>query len=81
MGTHISQYIVSAKIDLRIHPAQTVNNVIEHVRRVINDDRVKIDTSQELPVEADKVTPVDSVYGQKIINSIYRTMPDTVACK
>ena len=65
-------------MDLRIHPAQTVAQAMEHMRRVVDDPRVKFNIYGEAS-EPDKVTPVDSIIGKKIINSIHRTMTNTVA--
>ena len=70
-----------AVLDLRIHPGQSVAQVVEHVRRVVNDDRVNVVPNMKEAAEPDKVTSVDSIFGQKIINSLHRTMPQTVACK
>jgi len=42
---------------------------------------VSIIPDMEQAAEPDKVTPSDSIYGQKIINALHRTLPETVACK
>ena len=65
-----------AIIDHRIHPAHSIAGVIEHLTKVINDDRVKI---KILPgsKEPDPMTPVDSVIGIKIRNSLHRTLSNT----
>lgn len=67
-----------AVVNLRIHPGQTIAQVLAHLKRVIDDERVVI-TQEQGGLEADKVTPMNSLYGKKIKHSLNRTIKNVIA--
>merc|ERR1712227_1064869 len=65
-----------AVIDHRIHPGSSIASTLDHLRKVINDDRIKINVLSDAK-EPDPMTPIDSEIGIKIRNSIHRTLSNT----
>ncbi len=69
---------VSAKVNFRILPGDTTQSVTEHVRRVINDERVEIKFTSDIPnepsIESDTSTPAYQVL-ERVIRSIYGEVP------
>ncbi|KAF4532033.1 hypothetical protein B566_EDAN015012 [Ephemera danica] len=67
-----------AIVNHRIHPSQTVNDVVEHDERVIKDPRVSIKVlSSREPHEVSPSGPVDLPY-QLIAATLRQTFPDTL---
>jgi len=66
----------TAVIDHRIHPGHSIAGVLQHLERVIADDRVKIKQLAGAK-EPDPMTPIDSIIGIKIRNSFHRTLTNT----
>jgi carboxypeptidase PM20D1 len=67
----------SAVVNFRIAPGDTVESVLEHVRRVTADPRVKVVEARETR-EASPVSPIDSEGFLLIERSIRQIFPDAV---
>lgn len=65
----------SAVVNFRIHPRDRVDDVVAHVRRVVDDERVQIEVGQRTPPrEPSPASPVDTgVFGdlQRSIRSVF----------
>ena len=66
-----------ATIDNRIHPGHSIQGTLDHLKRVINDDRVII-TPRNGSKEPDPMTDPESPIGKQLQRSIQRTMKNTV---
>jgi len=62
----------------RILPGDTVENVVEHVTKVIDDPRIKIEKTGAGEAEPARVADMDSHAYNTIKKTIYQTFPGTV---
>jgi len=68
--------VASAKVNFRILTGEQVNTVLKQVKKVIDDDRVKIDVIR--PIEPSPVTNTDT-YGFRLIQEVSASVfPDAV---
>lgn len=67
-----------AVINFPILPGDTVASVVEHVRRVIEDDRVEIKTVGRFSAEPSVVSSTDSESFRTLERAIRSVAPDTV---
>ena len=67
----------AAIVNVRILPGDTVNGVIEHARRVIDDDRVKISTL-EIRVEPSAISDPQSTAFQRLHRAIKEAAPGII---
>jgi carboxypeptidase PM20D1 len=65
-----------AVVNFRIHPRDTLEQVVEHVRRVVDDERVKIGFEGR---EASAVAPTDSEAFAAIARALREVFPEAVA--
>ncbi|KFM71554.1 putative carboxypeptidase PM20D1, partial [Stegodyphus mimosarum] len=65
----------SAQVNLRIHPAQTTEEALNFVQKVINDDRVKVDVLSECSPHP--ISPIDTFGFVTIRNSIKQIYKDS----
>ena len=64
-----------AVINFRIIPGETQEDVIEHVRKVINDDRIKIEKLNE-GSDPSPISPIDNDQYEIIERSIKQILPE-----
>jgi len=85
-GTHVLLWqenvlpsTATAIINHRIHPSQTVEEIIAADRRVINDDRISIE-ALSLPIQPHPISRFDddAVGYQTIKKSVHQVYPGTV---
>ena len=67
-----------AVINFRILPGETASDVLDHIRKVVNDPRVNIETYGKLFDEPSPVSPSDTDGFMNIITAIRQTFPETV---
>jgi carboxypeptidase PM20D1 len=60
----------SATINFRLHPRDTVESVIEHVRKAVNDPKVSVTALSETQSEASKIADLNSTDGQFLVRQI-----------
>ena len=69
---------VKATVNFRILPGETTQTIFEHVRRVINDERVEVKFTSDIPnepsKESDTRAPVYTVLEQ-VVRGIYGNVP------
>jgi carboxypeptidase PM20D1 len=66
-----------AVVNFRVLPGDTIDGVLDHVRRVVADDRVR---ANALPIqrEASQVSPTDTEYFDLLSRTIRETFPGAV---
>jgi carboxypeptidase PM20D1 len=65
-------------INVRIHPADDIDDVLEHVRGIIRDMRVTARVLDENRVEPSAVSPVDAPAFRVLHRAIREQYPDVV---
>jgi carboxypeptidase PM20D1 len=68
---------VKATVNFRILPGDLVEDVVEHVTRVVNDERVQISVAPESR-EPSPISPIDADGFQAIQHSIHGFFPDAI---
>lgn len=69
-----------AVVNFRIHPADSVAAVVEHVESVVDDPRISLQVGlRSEPREPSEVSPVDSEAFVEIATAARETLPDAVA--
>jgi len=69
-----------AVVNFRIHPSDSIDAVVDHVRRVVDDDRVSLQVGvRSSPREPSPVSPVDSEAFGEIARTAREIFPDSVA--
>lgn len=69
-----------AVVNFRIHPRDSVDAVVEHVRRVVGDDGVKVEVAgRSVPSEPSGVSPPDSEAFAAIARAVREVFPDASA--
>ncbi|MBT3142486.1 hypothetical protein DS909_03605 [Phaeobacter gallaeciensis] len=63
----------TAKINFRLHPRDSIDDVIAHVRETIDDDQVVIEVNRDFASEASPVAPTDTEGFRQIEQAIYST--------
>lgn len=67
-----------AAINARILPGDTVASVVDHVRRVVNDDRVAVTIGGRFVAESSRVSSSDSDGFRRLERTIHRMFPDAI---
>jgi carboxypeptidase PM20D1 len=67
-----------AVINARILPGDTVASVVDHVRRVVNDDRVAVAVGGRFVAESSRVSASDSDSFRRMERTIHRMFPDAI---
>lgn len=65
-----------AIVNFRIHPRDSIKKVMDHVKDVINDPRVKIDYFKETATKPAPTSPIDSSTYQNYTKIISEVFPD-----
>jgi len=69
-----------AVVNFRIHPSDSVESVLDHVRRVVDDERVKVSVGgRSAPGEPSAVSPADSEAFTAIARALREIFPDAAA--
>jgi carboxypeptidase PM20D1 len=69
-----------AVVNFRIHPSDSIDAVVDHVRRVVDDERVSLQVGvRSRPREPSPVSPVDSEAFGEIARTAREIFPDSVA--
>jgi carboxypeptidase PM20D1 len=69
-----------AVMNFRIHPSDSIDAVVEHVRRVVDDERIELTVGlRSEPREPSPVSPVDSEAFGEIARTAREIFPDAVA--
>lgn len=69
-----------AVVNFRIHPADSIDAVVEHVRRVVDDPRIELTVGlRSQPREPSPASPVDSEAFAEIARAAREIFPDSVA--
>ncbi|MDD4569459.1 MAG: M20 family peptidase [Tepidanaerobacteraceae bacterium] len=68
----------TAVVNTRILPGETVKDVVNHIRRTINDQEIKIDLLNNN--EPSKISDITSEAFKNIERTIYEIFPDTITC-
>ncbi len=69
-----------AVVNFRIHPSDSVEAVVEHVRRVVDDERIELQVGlRSQPREPSPVSPVDSEAFDDIARTAREIYPEAVA--
>jgi carboxypeptidase PM20D1 len=69
-----------AVVNFRIHPRDSVAAVVEHVRRVVDDERIELEVGlRSEPREPSPLSPVDSEAFALIARTAREIVPETVA--
>jgi carboxypeptidase PM20D1 len=67
-----------AVVNFRILPGDNVDDVIDHARRVVNDDRVEIRAAAGFSAEPSTVSGTESASFRKLERAILSTNPDAI---
>jgi carboxypeptidase PM20D1 len=69
-----------AVVNFRIHPSDSIESVVAHVRRVVDDERIALQVGlRSPPREPSPVSPVDSEAFSEIARTAREIFPDSVA--
>jgi carboxypeptidase PM20D1 len=69
-----------AVVNFRIHPSDSIDSVVAHVRRVVDDERIELQVGlRSEPREPSPVSPVDSEAFGEIARAAREIFPDAVA--
>jgi carboxypeptidase PM20D1 len=68
----------SAVVNFRIHPADSVATVLEHVREVVADSRIEIEVNEATAAEPFGPIPADSSGFQLIARAVRDTYPEVL---
>jgi carboxypeptidase PM20D1 len=69
-----------AVVNFRIHPADSVEAVVEHVRRTVDDETIRLEVGVRDPArEPSPVSPVDSEAFTAIARTVREIFPDAAA--
>ncbi|NOX37592.1 MAG: M20/M25/M40 family metallo-hydrolase [Calditrichaeota bacterium] len=68
----------TALVNFRIRPGESVEQVIEHVRKVIDDPSIHIDIYGKLAINPSPVSPIDGEAFRRVSHSIRRIFPGTL---
>jgi len=68
----------TATVNFRILPGETREDIVEHVTKVVNDDRVKIRPLMEAGNDPTKVSPSEGWAFETIAQSIREVLPEVV---
>jgi len=67
-------------VNFRIHPSDSVDAVVDHVRQVVDDERISLQVGlRSPPREPSPVSPVDSEAFGEIARSAREIFPDSIA--
>jgi carboxypeptidase PM20D1 len=67
-----------AVINFRILPGDSIRTVIDHVTRIVDDDRIEIKVGGRFSAEPSRVSPVDSDAFRALQRTIRSIVPDAV---
>jgi carboxypeptidase PM20D1 len=67
-----------AVVNFRILPGDSIDDVMDHVRRTIDDDRVQVQTTGRFTAEPSAVSSTDSPSFRRLERAIRSTTPDAV---
>jgi carboxypeptidase PM20D1 len=70
--------VAKATVNLRLLPGDLSEQVIEEVKKKINDERVKVENKNAFYSEATPVTPAESVGYKKVDEAIKKSLPETI---
>jgi len=69
-----------AVVNFRIHPSDSIEAVVEHVRRVVDDERIQLQVGlRSQPREPSPVSPVDSEAFDDLARTAREIYPDSAA--
>jgi carboxypeptidase PM20D1 len=69
-----------AVVNFRIHPSDSIDAVVEHVRRVVDDERIRLTVGvRSRPREPSPASPVDSEAFAAIARTVREVFPDAAA--
>jgi carboxypeptidase PM20D1 len=69
-----------AVVNFRIHPSDSIDTVVAHVRNVVDDERISLQVGlRSRPREPSPVSPVDSEAFSEIARTAREIFPDSVA--
>jgi carboxypeptidase PM20D1 len=71
--------LAKATVNLRLLPGDLSEEVINEVRRKINDERVKVEYTKAFVSEASVVTSASSIAYQKVDEAIKKSLPETIS--
>jgi carboxypeptidase PM20D1 len=67
-----------AAVNVRILPGDTIRTVMEHVMRVVDDDRIEIKVGGRFSAEPSRISPTDSAAFQTLERTIRSIVPNAV---
>jgi carboxypeptidase PM20D1 len=70
--------VATAKVNFRLYPGDTIDYVIDHVKRTINDSRVEIKAANDEFNEASSVSEVNSEGFKLLERSVRQVFTDTI---
>lgn len=65
-------------VNFRIRPGDSIASVVDHVRKVVADDRVKISQKVEIASEPSMVSNIDSAQFKSVEKSVRQIFPEAV---
>ncbi|MCU0369172.1 MAG: M20 family peptidase [Cyclobacteriaceae bacterium] len=71
--------VAKATVNFRLLPGDLSEEIIEEVKRKINDERVKVEYTRAFVSEASAVTSAASVAYQKVDEAIKKSLPETIS--
>lgn len=67
-----------AVVNYRILPGDTIDKVLQHVQKTINDPRIKITALERLKSEPSKIADMESKSYKEVQQAIHQTFPEVV---
>ncbi|MCB1192539.1 MAG: M20/M25/M40 family metallo-hydrolase [Leptospiraceae bacterium] len=67
-----------ALVNFRIHPRDDIQKVLDHVKQVVNDSRVKVDYLKNSAEEPSPVSPINSPSYEMFTKTIKEVFPDVL---
>jgi carboxypeptidase PM20D1 len=67
-----------AVINFRILPGDSIAGVVQHVRQVVDDERVEVRTAGRFSSEPSEVSSADSTSFRRLASTIRKIAPDTI---
>ncbi|KYQ93448.1 peptidase M20 family protein [Tieghemostelium lacteum] len=74
---NVLPYHASAIVNFRVAPGDTTESVMNHIRSVIQDDRVKL-REQSLSLDPSPISPTESKSFKLLQSTILQEFPDTI---
>lgn len=68
----------TAVVNFRLHPRDSAESVMAHVRRAVNDPRVEVEVYGELGSEASPVSPTRGPAWELLAGTVARVVPEAV---